>query len=130
MVLLPLLTFALFVFALVDIIIRPGDQVRHLPKLAWVFIVILLPLIGSILWFAVGREYQQSSSHRSTLRMPAARNRSPYSAPSTEAPYGGPSSTEAQLAALEREIEAAERDLRIRRLEEELRHRNDAGEPA
>ena len=34
MVLLPLIVFALFVFALVDIILRRDDQVKHLPKLA------------------------------------------------------------------------------------------------
>ncbi|WP_431218588.1 PLD nuclease N-terminal domain-containing protein [Leifsonia xyli] len=125
MVLLPLIVFALFVVALVDIILRRDDQVRHLPKLAWVFIVILLPLIGSVLWFAVGREYEPHAQ-RPTLRMPAADRR-----PSTTGhPVADPDSTEAQLAALEREIEEAERDRRIRRLEEELRRRNDAGEPA
>ena len=129
MVLLPLLAFALFVFALVDIIIRPSDQVRHLPKLAWVFIVILLPLIGSILWFAVGREYQPSSRRR-TLRMPAVGARAMPGGNTAGQERVAPDSTEAQLAALEREIEAADRDLRIRRLEEELRLRNDAEEPS
>jgi hypothetical protein len=130
MVLLPLIVFALFVFALVDIIVRPSDQARHLPKLVWILIVVLLPLVGSILWFAVGREHTSSPSPRRTLRMPAAADlRSPASP--TAAPAGDDTgSTEAQLAALEREIEAAERDLRIRQLEEELRRRNDAGEPA
>jgi len=129
MVLLPLLAFALFVFALVDIIIRPSDQVRHLPKLAWVFIVILLPLIGSIVWFAVGREYQ-ASPHRRTLRMPTAGARAMPGGYTAEREYIASDSTEAQLAALEREIEAADRDLRIRRLEEELRRRNDAEDPS
>src|SRR4051794_10374145 len=129
MLLLPLIVFALFVFALVDIIVRPNDQVRHLPKLAWILIVILLPLIGSILWFAVGREHGSSPSPRRTLRMPAPADRRSAASPTT-APADDAHSTEAQLAALEREIEEAERDLRIRRLEEELRRRNDAGEPA
>ena len=135
MVLLPLIVFALFVFALVDIIVRPNDEVRHLPKLVWILIVILLPLVGSILWFAVGREHASSSSPRRTLRMPRPAERGTAASPSTAFPTTAPAgddahSTEAQLAALEREIEAAERDLRIRRLEEELRRRNDAGEPA
>ncbi|MEV8212585.1 PLDc N-terminal domain-containing protein [Leifsonia sp. NPDC077715] len=131
MVLLPLIVFALFVFALVDIILRRQDQVKHLPKVAWVFIVILLPLVGSILWFAVGREYEPSTQRR-TLRMPTVGR--PATAPSP-VEYSArretdPLSTEAQLAALEREIEQAERDQRIRQLEQELRRRNDADEPA
>src|SRR3954452_3945485 len=135
MLLLPLIVFALFVFALVDIIVRPNDEVRHLPKLVWILIVILLPLVGSILWFAVGREHASASSPRPTLRMPRPAERGTAPSPATAFPTTAPAgddahSTEAQLAALEREIEAAERDLRIRRLEEELRRRNDAGEPA
>jgi hypothetical protein len=131
MVLLPLISFALFVFALVDIILRRQDQVKHLPKVAWVFIVILLPLIGSVLWFAVGREYEPSGRRR-TLRMPTVAR--PSAAPSP-VEYASrrdtdPLSTEEQLAALEREIEQAERDRRIRELEKELRRRGDAGEPA
>jgi len=127
MLVIPLLVMTLFVFALVDIILRPSDQVRHLPKLAWVFVVILLPLIGSILWFAVGREYAPSSRPRRTLRMPAVHAEPTASAPGRDLAQ---SSTEAQLAALEREIAEAERDQRIRRLEEELRRRTDAGETA
>jgi len=131
MVLLPLIVFALFVFALVDIILRRQDQVKHLPKVAWVFIVILLPLVGSILWFAVGREYEPST-HRRTLRMPTVGRPSTTASPVEYGARRGtePLSTEAQLAALEREIEQAERDQRIRELEQELRRRNDAGEPA
>ncbi|GAA2067681.1 hypothetical protein GCM10009820_37170 [Leifsonia soli] len=124
MLVIPLLVMTLFVFALVDIILRPSDQVRHLPKLAWVFIVILLPLIGSVLWFAIGREYGPSSARPRTLRMPAVRTE-PAAASTRD--DSAPSSTEAQLAALEREIAEAERDQRIKRLEEELRRRTDAG---
>jgi hypothetical protein len=120
-VILPLLLFALFVAALVDVILRRDDQVRFLPKLAWVFIVILLPLIGAVLWFAVGREYEPRTTSRRTLRMPPVPAPSPPPAPT--------SGTEAELAALEREIEQAERDERIRRLEEELRRRG-SGETA
>ncbi len=131
MVLLPLIVFALFVFALVDIIVRRQDQVKHLPKVAWVFIVILLPLVGSILWFAVGREYEPSAQRR-TLRMPRPGRATSAAGPVEYAARRDTDalSTEAQLAALEREIEQAERDQRIRELEKELRRRDDAGEPA
>lgn len=127
MVVLPLILLTVFVAALVDIILRRDDQVRYLPKLAWVLIVILLPLIGSVLWFTVGREYQPRPSRPRTVGMPG-QHRPSAQAPSAPAPSAG--STEAQLAALEREIEEADRARTIRRLEEELRRRNDAGETA
>lgn len=118
MFVIPLVTFALFLVALIDIILRTGDQIRHLPKVAWVFIVILLPLIGSILWFAVGREYYGMRSR------PARPEHRPARPTVSSAPR--PSSTEEQLAALEREIA----DDRIRRLEAELRQRKDGAEGA
>ena len=127
MVVLPLILLTVFVVALVDVILRRDDQVRYLPKLAWLFIVILLPLIGSVLWFTVGREYQPRPSRPRTVGMPG-QHRPSAQAPSAPAPSAG--STEAQLAALEREIEEADRARTIRRLEDELRRRNDAGETA
>lgn len=120
MFVISLVAFALFVVALLDVIMRREDQIKHLPKIAWVFIVILLPLVGAILWFAIGREYPSSPRpHRATR--PAA-----DTAP-RHTPYA--SSTEAQLAALEHEIELAERDKRIRELEEQMR-RQAEGETA
>jgi hypothetical protein len=47
--------FAVWVYALVDVAGTPSATVRHLPKVAWVVIVLLAPLLGSIAWFALGR---------------------------------------------------------------------------
>lgn len=115
-----LITFAFFVVALLDVILRRDDQIKHLPKITWVFIVILLPLIGAILWFAIGREYESSPRPRRPARTTSSQA-------NAHAPYV--SSTEAQLAALEHEIELAERDKRIRELEEQMRQQSE-GETA
>lgn len=32
------------------------------PKLAWAFVVVILPIIGAILWFAVGKRYPYGPS--------------------------------------------------------------------
>jgi len=127
MVILPLLSLVLFVIALIDIILRDSSQVKHLPKLAWVFIVILLPLIGSVLWFALGREYSGAAgggpfSARPSRQAPeafAGSSRVPLGDPVRE-PSRGELSTEAQLAELEREIEFYEREARVERLQAEL----------
>jgi hypothetical protein len=103
------------VFALVDIIRADRWSIRHLDKSVWLIIVILLPLIGSVLWFTIGREYGQSVDLGS-FGDPRRR----------EALAPVESSTERELAALDREIEREEQDDRIRRLEAKLRaHRGE-----
>jgi len=47
--------FALMVYCLIECIGTPDGSVRNLPKVAWVFIILLFPLVGSIAWLAVGR---------------------------------------------------------------------------
>ncbi|WP_243060588.1 PLD nuclease N-terminal domain-containing protein [Nocardioides sp. SR21] len=53
--LLGIVTFALWVFCLVDAIGSPSDRVRNLPKVAWVILILLFPLVGSIAWLVAGR---------------------------------------------------------------------------
>jgi len=62
-VLIPLVLTGLLVFAVVDILVIDGGRVRGLPKYGWVGIVILLPLIGPLLWFLVGRERLEARNH-------------------------------------------------------------------
>jgi hypothetical protein len=50
-----LLTVALTVYAVVDCIQSDDAQVRNLPKLLWVLLILLFPLVGSIAWFLAGR---------------------------------------------------------------------------
>ena len=48
-------TFALWVFCLVDVIGTDESRMRNLPKVAWVLLVLLFPLVGSIAWIVAGR---------------------------------------------------------------------------
>lgn len=117
-----ILVIALMVGALVDIIKRDDSQVRYLPKMAWIVIVILLPLIGSLLWFAIGREYSEAG-----LRIPRVR---PAARPASRRPDPAPAmpvdtrSTEQQIEDLDREIE----EWRLR--QEIERRRREDGDPA
>lgn len=54
-----LITIGLMVFAAVDIIRRDDSEVRYMPRFIWLLLVVLLPLLGSILWFALGRVYPE-----------------------------------------------------------------------
>ena len=55
-VLFGLLTMALWVFCLVDVITREETQFRHLPKAGWLLVVLLVPTVGSLVYLFVGRE--------------------------------------------------------------------------
>jgi hypothetical protein len=98
---LSLLMLAAMVFAIVDIILRDQSQVKHLPKTMWLILVILLPLLGTILWFAIGREWpERQTAQRTPPFAPWASEPAPPQAVRREE-----RSTEQQLADLEREIE-------------------------
>jgi hypothetical protein len=109
-------TFLLVVVALIDIITHDDSSVQHLPKLVWILLVVFLPMIGSILWFAVGREHGS----------PVGRVR--YSEPRRRATVGtmvDPGlqrirTTEQELADLDREIEFYEKQAQLKRLQAEV----------
>jgi hypothetical protein len=46
---------ALLIFCLVDVISIYDSRIKSLSKIAWVFIIILLPILGPILWLTLGR---------------------------------------------------------------------------
>jgi hypothetical protein len=50
-----LLDLALLVFALIDCLSAEESQVRALPRIAWVFLILLFSPIGAIAWFIAGR---------------------------------------------------------------------------
>jgi len=52
----PLLALALWIWAFIDCLTTPEDEVRHLPKVIWVIIVLFFPLLGSIAWLVAGKQ--------------------------------------------------------------------------
>ncbi|GAB3123584.1 PLD nuclease N-terminal domain-containing protein [Glaciibacter psychrotolerans] len=123
------ISMLLFIGALIDIIIRPSDQVRYLPKVVWVLIVIFLPFIGSILWFALGREYS-AAPRLGTIMLPRRDATAPEPFEWRAGAGAGrvPRTTEEELAALDREIELHDQAERIKRLEAELDKRRSTGD--
>jgi hypothetical protein len=114
-----LLVIALMIGALIDIITRDSALVKHLPKMVWIIIVILLPLIGSVLWFAIGREYGEGGI--AIPRMRRAERPSTVQTDVRPAPPTDTRTTEQQIADLDREIEEW-------RLREELEKRRRDGD--
>ncbi|MDH6124385.1 PLD nuclease N-terminal domain-containing protein [Kitasatospora sp. GP82] len=62
----PLLVLALWIWAFIDCLTTPEEEVRHLPKVAWVIIVLLFPLVGSIAWLAAGKRRGHAGAHPGT----------------------------------------------------------------
>ena len=118
------LTLVVMVAAIIDLITRDDSQIKHLPKIAWIIIVILLPLIGSALWFGIGRVYPERAG-RGSFGDPRRWTTPQPAAPSTASP--GLSATELEIARLDEEIAEAERLDHIRRLEREVRQRRESG---
>ena len=110
---LALLTLTVMVVALIDAITRREDQVKHLPKFAWIIFIVLLPLIGSILWFALGREYETRATPMSfgdPRRWQKDTDPAPPPAAARET-----RTTEQQIADLEREMRLADLEEQVRR---------------
>ena len=89
-----LVVIAFWVFTIVDCAIQPSYRHRGVSKPVWLLIVVLLPVLGGILWFVVGR-----------VRASALPTRS---APDDDIEFLGRIGT------------MSDQDERIRRLEEEL----------
>lgn len=62
-VLLPvvLLLIAFWVYSIVDCALLPPTRHRWVSKPVWILIVVLLPVLGGILWFVVGRGRQRQA---------------------------------------------------------------------
>lgn len=117
-VIFSVVSFALMVGVLIDIIILDASKVRFLGKGLWIILVILLPLVGSVLWLAIGREYSPVATRGS---VGSSFRRTTPSRPVHSQPDFVVRDAEAELAALDREIAAHEREMRIRELEAELK---------
>lgn len=59
-----LIVMGLWIFCLVDVITTVDGTTRNLPKLGWLLIVLLLPLVGSILWLVAGRPERAGGEYR------------------------------------------------------------------
>lgn len=52
---LGVIALALLIYSMVDCLMTPRHKVRVLPKIAWVPIILLLPLLGPGLWLGFGK---------------------------------------------------------------------------
>lgn len=55
---------AFWVYSIVDCALQPATRHRGVSKPAWIVIVALLPVLGGVLWFVVGRGRPSRASGR------------------------------------------------------------------
>lgn len=65
-----LLLLAVWIYAFIDCLNTPEDEVRKLPKVAWVIIILLFGqvLLGPVAWFWVGRPRRERNRPYGTTR--------------------------------------------------------------
>ncbi len=51
-----LLVLALWIYAFIDCLNTPEEDVKHLPKVVWVIIVLLFSPLGPIAWLIAGKK--------------------------------------------------------------------------
>ncbi len=94
---------ALLIFCLVDVISIYDSRIKTLNKIAWVFIIILVPVIGPILWLVIGKE---RSRNRPAERARDARPVAPDDDPVFLRNADVHESQEARIRRLEAELKA------------------------
>ena len=102
-----LLAFAVWVFCIIDVITTPESEVRNLPKLAWLLLVIILVDVGSIAWLIAGRPWNGQQAD-----LPYKGNRGRQAAPRRRSNATNPDDDEDFLAGLQARAEEQRRRAR------------------
>ncbi|MFJ4221274.1 PLD nuclease N-terminal domain-containing protein [Curtobacterium luteum] len=110
----------LLVFALIDILTKTDSEVRGLPKIAWVLLCIFVPVVGPIVWFAVGHDWAPGERNHGRYLDPVRHEDRYATLGEARSAHGAKrvTGTEQELADLEREIEYWEFQARLKRAKE------------
>jgi hypothetical protein len=122
-----LLDLALLVIALIDCLSAEEYAIRALPRIAWVFIILLFSPIGAIAWFVAGRPPRAVRMSNGELWRPGS------GFPESERPRKGPVAPDDDpefLRNLARNLKEDESMMKrweadLRRREEQLRKRDE-----
>jgi hypothetical protein len=112
------LDLVVMISALVDCLCTDEHTVRHLPKVGWVLVILLVSPVGGIVWFLAGRP-----QHRPAPRHHHWRPGSGFPEYERPRPRRAPDDDPAFLAGLGRPT-GSDEDL-LRRWEADLRRRED-----
>jgi hypothetical protein len=109
-----LISLAVWIFCIIDVITTPEDRVRNLPRPLWLLVVILLLDLGSIAWLVAGRPWNGKGTRVQSGRASAGAASKPTSPDDDEEFLAG-----LRARADEQRRRAQEADAERRRSEEE-----------
>jgi Phospholipase_D-nuclease N-terminal len=66
------LILVVYVYGLVDAIRTDRNATRSISKTAWIVVMVLLPLLGAVLWFTLGKPYGRLAAPPQTYSHPTA----------------------------------------------------------
>ncbi|MBN1172407.1 MAG: PLDc_N domain-containing protein [Micromonosporaceae bacterium] len=118
---------ALLTISLIDCLSSDREEVQALPKAAWLLVILIIPLVGPILWFAFGRPGHSGSPNSRPGDRPggSGAGRQPSARRRPLAPDDDPEFLKGLAAAARRanEDRLLEWESDLHRREEELRRR-------
>ena len=71
-VVVPIVVLVVFVYGLIDLIRTDARLTKGISKPAWIAVQIVLPVVGAVLWFLIGRPRGGAAPAPSTYRHPTA----------------------------------------------------------
>src|SRR5688500_17366599 len=99
------------IFCIIDCIQSDEREVRNLPKVVWVLLILITPVVGAVAWFIAGRP-RRSTPVAGSPRPPVQRRPSaPDDDPMFLAGLDRTNEERRRLETWERELEAREREL-------------------
>ena len=102
---LVIVVVAFSIFALVDSLMMQRSRIRGLPRWAWAVVIVLLPPIGGVLWFLIGRGRKRTVAPRTGVI--------------------GPDDDPDFLGTVRRPVRSESEDARLRELEQQLSDMDD-----
>jgi uncharacterized integral membrane protein len=57
------------IYAVIDCAMTDHRRARGIPKPLWVLVILLLPVIGAVLWFVVGKDRSSGKAQRQDERI-------------------------------------------------------------
>ncbi|MEK9520214.1 PLD nuclease N-terminal domain-containing protein [Streptomyces sp. NPDC087908] len=115
--LLFILPLALMIYAFIDCLNTPEEEVKHLPKPVWAIVVLLFSVVGAIGWIVAGKE-----------RRPRTRGAAGgWVAPDDNPEFLKSLKDEKAATGLPDDEDLRAREADLRRREEELRKREQDG---
>lgn len=69
--------FALWIWAVLDVIATDNVLIRNLQKIHWLILVIIVPTVGAVAWLALGRPANAGFTPGSTVVRPNFEERKP-----------------------------------------------------